>query len=628
MSNKTKIDRILEEATQQIQSDVSALLGASLVLSPFSASCKSKENCFVDLIGKQVFAYVDVTGDIEDKAGLFVKVNDAILLGATLVMIPEAEIEALIGREEYNEELDDSYGEIANIIIGSLSKVFEDNYSTPCRLVRKETEVISPAKIDCDGDELIPNQNYYFASTTLNFAGNDLGDLVVMLPAAAFEVDELDEVVAADNSSVTEGEGDSSLDGSDGESQADSSTEESIKIVTPEEREKTKKMLDALLKESFEKVGPELGMLLGVDVSVTDLENKVVSKEQFFQEGVTGKQVVSNFNMTGSIEGSGYFNVSLKDAIHMGGVLIMLPPSELEIVVQEEEFDEDAKDAFGEIANILSGVYTAVFEDQHFSKTRFVRGEMQSVKPLQVDVESDDPFPNRDYYSSSMKLVVNGAELGTMTLLLPADDFGIVPTEEEKKAEAKALERAAEAATNTGATAQQQNGDNGGAVGTGTPGSTPISGNGGGTTIPGQSGINGSGQVASSHIYAPVQDGETYDVLVVSNESVETGKIIQTLQEKGYVVGQLGFNDNASKHITNQLKAVYIVMAEVGEQGFGVAIKLSMGTSLPLIAVGPSWTRSTVMKAVKYGIKDILLSPTASDDIYDNIDRNIVALAA
>ncbi len=63
----------------------------------------------------------------------------------------------------------------------------------------------------------------------------------------------------------------------------------------------------------------------------------------------------------------------------------MLPPSELENVVKEEDFSEDSRDAFGEIANIISGAYTAVFEEQYKPKLRFIRKELHDVVPAKVD---------------------------------------------------------------------------------------------------------------------------------------------------------------------------------------------------------------------------------------------------
>ena len=55
-------------------------------------------------------------GEITGKGCLFIGIKDAIRLGGTLIMLPSGELEEVIGREEYTEEVEDSYGEIANII--------------------------------------------------------------------------------------------------------------------------------------------------------------------------------------------------------------------------------------------------------------------------------------------------------------------------------------------------------------------------------------------------------------------------------------------------------------------------------------------------------------------------------
>ena len=65
-------------------------------------------------------------------------------------------------------------------------------------------------------------------------------------------------------------------------------------------------------------------------------------------------------------------------------------------------------------------------------------------------------------------------------------------------------------------------------------------------------------------------------------------------------------------------------MAQVGEKGFASAIKLqSAGRPLPpIIFAGPEWTRSAVLRAVKYGAKDILVTPASGDEIQDKVSRH------
>ncbi|HSL39295.1 MAG TPA: hypothetical protein VK857_02900, partial [Desulforhopalus sp.] len=76
------------------------------------------------------------------------------------------------------------------------------------------------------------------------------------------------------------------------------------------------------------------------------------------------------------------------------------------------------------------------------------------------------------------------------------------------------------------------------------------------------------------------------------------------------------------------LKAVYLVMREVNEQVFGVAIRISTASSLPLIAAGPAWTKGKVIKAVRYGVSDILLTPASREDIAENVRNNLLQMAA
>ena len=158
---------------------------------------------------------------------------------------------------------------------------------------------------------------------------------------------------------------------------------------------------------------------------MSDLRQQFVDKEEFFLDVVQGKQVVSDFEMVGDLTGKSYFVVSIKDAIYAGGVLVMLPPSELELVVQEGNFDEDAMDAYGEIANIISGVYSGVFEENYKKKVRFIRRDMCEVAPVKVDISAAEPIPDESYYLSSMLLTINDHTLGRMQLLLPANDFEI-----------------------------------------------------------------------------------------------------------------------------------------------------------------------------------------------------------
>jgi hypothetical protein len=302
---------------------------------------------------------------------------------------------------------------------------------------------------------------------------------------------------------------------------------------------------------------------------------------------VSGKQVIANMDVVGELEGRSYLSIGLRDAIRIGGTLIMLPNSELESVVAEENFGEDTQDAYGEIANIISGVYSAVFEEKYTKKIRFIKTGLQQIAPMKVDIAADEPISDQDYYLSRMDLTLGDLELGKVNILLPAELFqlsgmrpGSVIGEEEKLVPIEEAPADLEKTDQGCARKSEEN------------------------------------------------DLKALDILVVGDDEAEATKIAGVLGQSGYLVKTLSFKDNLHNYIPGNLRAIYLVMKDVNEQVFGVAIKVSSACSVPLIAAGPDWTRTKVIKAVKYGVRDILLTPASREDIEENVNKNLFELAA
>ncbi|CAG37378.1 chemotaxis protein CheX [Desulfotalea psychrophila] len=638
MNQRERIEKILEEVQAYVQKDVAALLGASFSLSGFATSLVTKEEVLADLSGRYVLSHLDLVGEVEGSGCLLVRVKDAILLGGTLIMLPTAELEEVVAQDNYSADVGDAYGEIANIIAGSYSKAFEENYAKTCRMVRKDLELISPLKLDATGDDGFLSQLYCRVLATPTLGDRGMGQMVLLLPAAPLELD-AEEVPADKISPVIDPEVSSSSDVAPPvvdpvvSSSADvappvldpvvSSSSDVVSPVIdpvvssssdvapsasppapPMDIKKNKKRMDALLSDCFEKMTRELSTLLGATVVVSDLQNSFLSKEAFFVDVVKGKQVVTDLEMSGDIVGHSYLALSLKDAIYMGGALIMLPPSELDIVVREEDFDDDAQDAYGEIANIINGVYSNAFKNDYREDVHLIRREMVEVAPLKVDISAEQPFMDQLYYVTSMALRVNDQGLGRLHVLFPAEAFGLIaPAQAEESVapvEIGGLSRSAATAAPEKSSAARGSGVNTSASAAAVPEAVSADGSWGGQSC-------------------------SCDVLLISDERHETEKIAKVLQERGYVVSNITFGDNVFDYISVKLKAVYLVMSELSEQAFGLAIKVSTGSSLPLIAAGPAWTKSKVLKAVKYGVSDILLTPAGQEDILENIDRNITS---
>ncbi len=618
--------------TERMQEEVSALLGKTLSFGKPETAILSKEDFFSRPAGKTVLAHVQVEGDLEGHGALLVSVRDAIRIGGTLIMLPDSELEAVISDEEYTDELKDSYGEIANIICGSLTVTFDEQYPKNVRLVRTEQEIILPVKVDIESDEPVPDGQYYLMSCGMRLDDIEMGELHLLLPAVAFGLVGETADAAGTGAESGDGEGDPAAAETDGgtadaaeqvQAAAAADTGPETPTASPEgsgpaqgggtgeeparprrDVGKQRKLIDRLLAACSEKVGEEVGALLGGELKLLPEENEIFGKEDLLDQ-LVGKQLLARFEVRGEGDGEAFMFCEIRDAIHLGGTLIMLPEAELEEVVRNEEFSDDTEDAYGEIANIIAGVYTAVFEEQYRRKLGFVKTGLEVIVPVKIDPESDETIPNRSYYVSVNRIHFNGNDMGLIHVAFPAELLEL----EELAATAKPEE---ETAVQAGAGGGEQ-----------ATGAAPAAE----TARVSAAGTGGRG---SEEIPAgSAATGAPADVLIVTDDDDEAARIGAALEKLGYHAKILSFRDPVPDMLTPSVRIIFLVMAEVSEQGFGVAIKIvSSGCRLPLVAAAPAWTRSRVLKAVKYGARDILITPASEEDVREKIEANLGLIAA
>jgi len=612
MKSQERFDRILIAGASRIQDEVTALIGKPFKVGTPRTGLVDKETLFADLGGKQVLAHVRVEGDIQGDGCLVVGIKDAIKIGGTLIMLPEGELESVIADQQYSEELMDSYGEVANIICGAATVTFEEQYTKAVRLIRTEQEVILPAKVDIESEHPIADVPYYRLSVPMEIDGKALGELHLLLPAEPFglaEAKSKDNTTSAPEAAVvkppsqvneqgqeTAGVLEREVAGGDAEEvgvvqrpESEATSEETPSGQPPPKKRdvgKQKKLIDGLLKSSWAKMSDDVNSLLGGTLKVTPLDNRAITKEDFLDQA-GGKQVMTRMDQRGGSSGEAYLFVDLKTAVYLGGCLIMLPDGELEETVRNESFGDDARDAFGEVTNIIAGAFTAIFEEQYRGKIGFVKTAIDPVVPAKIDPETDDVFPNLGYYLAPGQLHYNGRDLGRAQFLVPALAF-----------ELEELFHVAEEIADAPPTK-----------------AAPVS--------------TGSQVKAAepARLRETVEGG--IDMLIVTDDEREAEHLVQVLEGEGYLCRILHFKDPVHAVLSARTQMVFLVMQEVSEQGFGVAIKISSsGYAVPLVAAGPAWTRTMVLKAVKYGACDILITPASVEDVREKLATNLVKKAA
>ncbi len=248
----------------------------------------------------------------------------------------------------------------------------------------------------------------------------------------------------------------------------------------------------------------------------------------------------------------------------------MLPEAELEQVVAAGDFTEDFADAYGEIANIIAGCYTVVFEEQHDKTIGFTKTDLETIIPTEIDPDLDESIPNQGYYLSSATISFNERKMGQMQMLVPAAIFKLeLLLQPEVSAD----------------------------------------------------------QMAQKEAFAG--DLILPDMLIISDDNTEAGTIASELKTLGYKPKVLHFKDSFYEDLLGKIHCIFLVMSQVNEQGFGVAIKVnSIAPNTPLVLAGSAWTRTLVLKAVKYGANDILITPSSPDDVKQKIEDNLRQIAA
>lgn len=595
---KERVDLLLAECQKKMEVEVGGLMGIEVMLSDLENRFVSKGDYFSEVVSENlILADMDVSGARSGKSYFAITAKDAIFLGGSLIMLPPSELDVVMANMEFGEDTKDAYGEIANIVSGVYTSIFEEQHSEKLRFIKTELQEVVPQDVEIESDQPIADSPYYLSSMSVFADGKSLGKIHMLIPVDVLQLKEekveqapeVSQEIAEQESSHagTEASGDGKVSSADvGRAASEPDVDLEKKKA---DAKKHKGHIDKLLVQCQGKMEEEVGALLGVDVKLTNLETLVVSKGEFFENQVQEKQVIANLDIVGELEGLSFLSVALRDAIRIGGVLIMLPESELDKAISEDDFTEDSADAYGEIANIISGVYSTVFEEQYFKKIRFIKTGLEQVIPAKVEPEGDSPIPDQSYYLTKMDISIGETKLGNVNLLLPLELLqlgGLLISDSE-------VEEAHQAAQ-----------------------------------LGGHAGVVEGGSSWDQTSVADVDSVGTPDILLVSDNIAEGEKISSVLSARGYSVKVVTFKDNIQTHIPGQLKAIYLVMRDVNEQAFGVAIRVSSISTLPLIAAGPDWTRTKVMKAVKYGVRDILLTPATDQDIQENISNNLIDLAA
>lgn len=638
---KEIVDSVLKAAANKIAEEVASLLGEDFKLSAPRFQTLSKQEFFATPRDRCALSRVVGAGDFSGEAAILVPLRDAVLLGGTLIMLPEEELAERCKNPEISGEEGDAFGEVANIIVGAVTAVFEDLYPKKLHFKKTDHEVLVPTKVDPNSEQPFPPGQYHLTSCAMSLAGKALGDLELLFPFALLGLplpaeqpggankatpmpgteSSAKSVVAAESSMGQAAK--KTMDASLEERQAAAGVarlgeeppadvaaapppaaddgQEAIPPEQPKAIDRT--IIDNVLQAAVREIAKDVSDLLGHAVSCTKPSCSLISKAEYLALP-RDKGALSRMSLRGAYEGNAFIIVRQRDAIRFGGTLIMLPEEELAAKIKGGDFQGEEGDAYGEVANIISGSLTKVFDDLFPRKLHLKREEVEAFLPTKCDPQGPAPFPPGAYYLATCQLALEKKALGELDLLFPADALGVVPEPAADKTSNGPMAAKIPLASRATSAASER-----------PPQGTSIS----------------AADLAALQEAAHTPDEDTAStaqetVLIVADQVEAAQSIGEWLETHNRPHLILHFQDNL-KQVLNGHKVIgaFLVMNQVDEQGFAIAIKIksALPKQVPLIMAGPQWTRSNVLQAVRYGARDILITPAEPDDIAEKFRKHI-----
>ncbi|BCR06652.1 response regulator [Desulfuromonas versatilis] len=371
--------------------------------------------------------------------------------------------------------------------------------------------------------------------------------------------------------------------------------------------------IDKFLAQATAAIGEEVSGLLGQELECGAHAGRFARSEEF--QGAKPAAALTTMDVSGDREGSAYLVTGLPEAIMLGGTLILLPDEELQERIANQDFDGELADSFGEIANIIAGVYTTAAAEAFAKKIHFKKTEVQRLGVS--GSAGGGSLPSGGYYVSATQLNLNGKPLGKLEALFPVELFGLeFPAPAAEKQDAA---QPAQAATRSKPGVQAA----GQAPGREPPPQAAAAG-----TAPARAATGGAAfetTAGSAPRPSAGAAGTAAVVLCTAATRDAAEKFAAPLEAQGCEVLCAGVQDNLRQELAGySVQVAFLVLKEVGEQGFAASIKIksAVGEKVPLVVAGPQWTRSAVLQAIKYGACDILMTPASAEELLEKVRAN------
>ena len=597
MNHSDPFQNIFPFILERVAQGVGDLIGVALELQDGNIVQGNFDEIFSPPREKSILISFDLKDNPDESAYLLVTLDMAIDFGSSLIMLPENEIIAYKKLETLEGEILDAFSETVNIISGAINSTCQ--------------EYISKRKLHfTKGNlEFFPSESNFFPlhreklsliSGIFNRNQNKSGSFYFFLPHSLLLTDEhRDEAknpaegtqaITAQKSTSNEIENINAgkISEKSGQNNTDTFQDVTIECLPIPEKSLDSNMIKGCLMDGIAPAQGELGALLGASIEFIEQKTQNIVKKDLLSN-IKDKQVLTKFLISGERKGEGYILFSLKDAIYFGAILLMIPPDSITEAINAGKFEGEIADAFGEITNILIGCCSNQFKTNFPLKLQLKKDTLETLVPSQVDLDSTVPFEANDFFIFSARIKMDGNHYGPMEIIFPSETLGLLNVDEffENSGEKKVFREKTSQVQQHESLSENQD-------------------------------ANISSVVQENH--------KTRIISIISQDTSNTVVFEENFIQENVEVVHLSPESDLKQNLSHKnLLCVFLFIKRVNDSGLAQTIKVrgALKKNCPLIVAGPDWTRTSVLKALKYGATDILITPIHKDSIWKKCQKHL-----
>jgi hypothetical protein len=320
----------------------------------------------------------------------------------------------------------------------------------------------------------------------------------------------------------------------------------------------------------------ELGNLLGVSVQITEKSTAVETPVELFQEVDRVAHLRTSLSIVGNSVGEAWLIAELTDATQLG-LLLTEGAQGLFQNSLSSPFSADCQDGYNEICSIVVDVLSFVCQELSNGKLLFEKAAVKEYEQESKESYSPDKPSDSGYTLSSLEFSADGIDCGRLHLLIPAfvQEY---------------LHRVEPGTTGTTASKTKQ-----------------------------ESAESETSRGAPIETKSSLQADSLPRVLAIEATQGCASEVLIALAAEGILGDSISSAEELHKTDIESYQAIVIVVEKLDEIALGVVIKIKSFSSVPMLVAASQWTQKDVMKAMRYGVDDIVMLPVDSEELLQKI---------